>query len=206
MRPLLARHYDRFTAAMEDAWLDDTRAGLLASASGAVVEVGAGTGKNLPHYPEGVERVVLTEPTAAMRDQLRASVHRSAPAFTTEIVDATADELPVPSSTIDTVVSTLVLCSVPDLAAAATEIRRVLKPGGRLLLVEHVAAAGTRERTWQHRLDGAWNWIEGSCHLDHDTPVALDAAGFDTTALERRRPPKQPPLFREVVVGAAVAR
>ena len=206
MRPLLARHYDRFTAAMEDAWLDDTRAELLASASGAVVEIGAGTGKNLPHYGEGVQRVVLTEPTAAMRDQLRANVHRAAPAFTTEIVDATADELPLPSASIDTAVSTLVLCSVPDPTAAATELRRVLKPGGRLVVVEHVAATNARERRWQHRLDRAWNWIEGSCHLDQDTPAALETAGFDVSGLERRRPSKQPPLFRDVVVGVAVAR
>lgn len=203
MRPAFARRYDRITARMEDEWLDETRASLLASATGTVVELGAGTGKNLRHYPDTVDRVVLTEPVAAMRDQLRGRAASSDRSFDVEVIDATADLLPLPTGSADTVVSTLVLCSVPSVAVAAQEIRRVLRPGGQLLLVEHVAATSRRERRWQQRLDGVWNWIEGSCHLDHDTPAALADAGFDVAGLDRRRPPKQPPLLRDIVVGAA---
>lgn len=204
MRPFLARRYDRFTAAMEDAWLDSARAELVSGAAGTIVEIGAGTGKNIRHYPSTVERLVLTEPVAAMRDQLRERAASSTPdSFSIEIVDATADRLPVPTATADVVVATLVLCSVPDLGAAVEEIRRVLRPDGSLLLIEHVAAANPRERRWQSRLDPVWTWLEGSCHLDHDTPAALAAAGFDVSGLDRRHPPRQPPLFRDVLVGRA---
>lgn len=202
MRPALARRYDRFTAAMEDAWLDDARAEVLAGAAGTVVELGAGTGKNLAHYPDTVTRVVLTEPTPAMRDQLRSRAAATS-SFPIEIIDATAGQIPLPDRRADVVMSTLVLCSVPDLDAAVAEIRRLLRPGGSLRLVEHVAAERSWERRWQHRLDRPWNWLEGSCHLDHDTPAALAAGGFDVSSLERRRPPGQPPLFRDIVIGEA---
>lgn len=205
MRPLLARRYDTFTAKMEELWLDDARAEVLDGLAGTVVEIGAGTGKNLPHYPRTIERLVLTEPVAAMRDQLRARVDEVSPSFAVEIVDASADHLPLADASADAVVSTLVLCSVPDLSRAASELRRVLRPAGTVRLVEHVAAAGGAERTWQSRLDPVWNWIEGSCHLDHDTASGLAGAGFDTSGLEQRRPDGQPPLFRDIVVGRATA-
>ena len=102
-------------------------------------------------------------------------------------------------------VSTLVLCSVPDVRRAADELGRILRPGASLHLVEHVLAANRREQAWQHRLDRLWTWMEGSCHLDHDTPATLREAGFRTDELERTRPSGQPPLFRDIVVGTAVA-
>lgn len=204
MRPLFARRYDSFTAKMEEQWLDAARAELLAGVGGTVVEIGAGTGRNLRHYA-ALDRLVLTEPTVAMRDQLRERVAVTGTDFPVEMFDATADDIPLPVDTADHVVSTLVLCSVPDVARAVAEIRRILEPGGTLHLIEHVAAASTRERGWQRRLDPLWNWVEGSCHLDHDTPAALGAAGFDVSGLERRRPKGQPPLLRDIVVGTAVA-
>lgn len=204
MRPLFARRYDSFTARMEEAWLDATRADLLAGLDGTVVEIGAGTGRNLQHYPDTVDRLFLTEPTAAMRDQLRERAAATDLPFPIEIIDATADAIPFPDAGADHVVSTLVLCSVPDVDRAAQEIRRVLKPGGSLRVVEHVAAESRRERAWQERLDRVWTWLEGSCHLDHRTADQLADAGFDVTDLQRSRPDKQPPLFRDIVVGAAV--
>ncbi len=203
MRAAFARRYDRIIDAMERSWLGRTRGELLAELSGTVVELGAGTGKNLPHYPDAVERLVCVEPTPAMRDQLRNRVAAVAPPFAVEVVDATADRLPIPTGSADAVVSTLVLCSVPALGPAVAELRRVLKPGAPVLLVEHVAAQAGWERRVQRFLDPAWTWIEGSCHLDHDTVVALGAGGFDVSGLERTRPPGQPPLFRDVVVGTA---
>ncbi|MFP5320544.1 MAG: class I SAM-dependent methyltransferase, partial [Acidimicrobiia bacterium] len=179
MRPLFARGYDRITARMEQQWLGEARSQLLAGLTGTVVELGAGTGANLEHYPDTVDRLVLTEPTAAMRDQLRARLARHERQFEVEVVDATADRLPLPDGAADAVVSTLVLCSVPALGPAVAEVRRVLRPGGEIRLIEHVAADGGWEQRLQRALDPAWTWLEGSCHLDHETRTALAAGGFD---------------------------
>ena len=205
MRPAFARRYDQVTARMEDLWLREARAALLAGLSGTVVELGAGTGANLAHYPATVQRLILTEPTAAMRDQLRARVREASRPFVVEIVDATADRLPFGDGTADAVVSTLVLCSVPALGPTVAELRRVLRPGGELRLIEHVAADGGWEQRLQRLLDPAWTWIEGSCHLDHETRTALAAGGFDVSGVERRTQSGQPPLFRTIVEGRALA-
>ena len=205
MRPLFARHYDRITAQMERHWLGAARRELLAGLTGTVIELGAGNGHNLDHYPASVERLVLTEPTAAMRDQLRTRLVRTDLAFDVEVVDATADRLPLADGTADAVVSTLVLCSVPALGPAVAEVRRVLKAGGELRLIEHVAAEGGWEQRLQRALDPAWTWLEGSCHLDHETRTALAAGGFDVSDLEVRTQDGQPPLFRTIASGRALA-
>lgn len=205
MRPMFARGYDRVTARMEQHWLGVARSQLLAGLAGTVVELGAGTGRNLEHYPDALERLVLTEPTAAMRDQLRARLAGIDPPFEVEVVDATADRLPLPDGVADAVVSTLVLCSVPALGPAVAEVRRVLKPGGELRVIEHVAADGGWEQRLQRALDPAWTWLEGSCHLDHETRTALAAGGFDVSGLELRTQAGQPPLFRTIVSGRATA-
>jgi ubiquinone/menaquinone biosynthesis C-methylase UbiE len=205
MRSAFARRYDQVTARMEAAWLGEARATLLAGLSGTVLELGAGTGRNLAHYPDAVERLILTEPTAAMRDQLRTRVAQAGRSFAVEIVDATADRLPLDDDSVDAIVSTLVLCSVPALGPAVAEARRVLRPGGELRLIEHVAA----ERRWAHRiqtrLDPIWTWIEGSCHLDHETRTALAAGGFDVAAVTESVQKGMPPLFHRIARGVAVA-
>lgn len=203
MRPVLARHYDQFMARTEKAWLRDARAALLDGVAGTVVELGAGTGRNLAHYPAGVERLILTEPSPAMRDQLRARVGEVAPPFEVEIVDATADRLPLDDDTADAVVSTLVLCSVPALGPAVAEIRRVLEPGGELRLIEHVAAQQPWAARIQRVLDPAWNWLEGSCHLDHETRAALAAGGFDVSGVDEAVEPGMPPLVHRIARGRA---
>lgn len=205
MRPAFARRYDRLTGRMEDAWLRAARSELLADLSGTVLELGAGTGRNLDHYPDSVERLILTEPTAAMRDLLRTRVAEVGRSFDVEIVDAMADRLPYSDGTADAVVSTLVLCSVPALGPAVAEIRRVLRPGGELRLIEHVAA----ERGWAHRLqtrlDPVWTWLEGSCHLDHETRTALAAGGFDVSGVSESVQRGMPPLFHRIARGVAVS-
>jgi ubiquinone/menaquinone biosynthesis C-methylase UbiE len=205
MRPVFARHYDQFIARMEKAWLDAARAELLHGLTGTVVELGAGTGRNLAHYPSTVGRLVLTEPSPTMRDQIRTRLREVAPAFEVEIVDATADRLPCNDGSADAVVSTLVLCSVPALGPAVAEIRRVLRPGGELRLIEHVAAERTWARRVQRTLDPAWNWIEGSCHLDHETSTALAAGGFDVAGVDEAIEPGMPPLFHRIARGRAIA-
>lgn len=113
--------------------------------------------------------------------------------------------MPLDDGSVDAVVSTLVLCSVPDLGPAVAEIRRVLRPGGELRVIEHVAAHGGLEQRLQRALAPAWTWIEGSCHLDHETYTALAAGGFDVSTVEVRLQDGQPPLFRTVVEGTATA-
>lgn len=149
---------------------------LLRSARGTVVEIGAGTGLNLQHYPADVD-LVLTEPEPPMARRLREHVAQQRP--TARVLDATAEALPLPDDSADTVVSTLVLCTVADVDASLAEIRRVLRADGRLLFLEHVAAApGTRMRRWQDRLERPWSAFAQGCRPNRDTVSALERAGF----------------------------
>lgn len=175
--------YDRVLAGPERAGLADARADLLADATGAVLEIGAGTGANLPYLPEGsVGSLVLVEPSAPMRARLvrRVGELRDRLPADTRVVDGSASALPAEDSTVDTLVSTLVLCSVPDLDAAVAELRRVVAPGGRLLLLEHVAGHG-RTRRLQGLIDPAWRVVARGCRLVRETREALERGGFDTT-------------------------
>ena len=167
-------------------------------AHGVVVELGAGTGANLEWYRD-VDRLVLVEPSPAMRKRL--IPHAGA----AEVVDATADALPLPDASVDAVVGTLVLCSVPDLPAALAEVRRVLRPGGSLLLLEHVRAADPGTARWQDRLDPAWRHLAQGCHPNRDTVAAVEDAGF--TVVERHPVPVAMPgarFFPHVAVRATV--
>ena len=157
--------YDRIMANTEAGGLGQWRSELLAEAHGDVLELGAGTGASLPHYPAAVDRLVLTEPDAGMRAKLSEKVVRPA-----EIVDARAEALPFADESFDAVVAMLVLCTVPDPVAAVAEVRRVLRPGGALIFVEHVAAApGSSRRAWQHRLEPVWKRLAGGCCITRDT-------------------------------------
>jgi ubiquinone/menaquinone biosynthesis C-methylase UbiE len=168
-------------------WLGD-RAGfaarrrrLLADAEGAVVEIGAGTGLSFRHYPAGIE-VVATEPDPHMLKAARKAARKAKVKLTLQ--QAPAEALPLGDGSVDTVVSILVLCSVPDQAAALAEANRVLKPGGRLLLLEHVRAA---DPTLAHRQDrGERRQVRfaGGCHPNRDTLRAVVAAGFDTDGVQ----------------------
>jgi SAM-dependent methyltransferase len=180
--PVFAVLY-RWLAALGDrTGFAERRRRLLAAAEGTVVEIGAGTGLNFRHYPAGVE-VLATEPDPHMlRAALRAA--RGATARLT-VRQAPAESLPLPDASVDTVVSTLVLCSVPDQAAALAEANRVLRPGGRLVLVEHVRAADPAVARRQDRREGFQVRFAGSCHPNRDTLGAVAAAAFDTAAVQR---------------------
>lgn len=165
--------------------LEAERARLLAGARGRVLEIGAGTGLNARHYPPGVE-VVYTEPDAAMERRV-------------PLVQAPAEDLPFDAASFDTVVSTLVLCSVSDLERAIAEIRRVLAPHGTLLFLEHVRAAdGSRLARWQDRLNPVWHAVAG-CDCNRRT---LEALG-DAFAVEARETRFRPPFARPVFAGVA---
>jgi ubiquinone/menaquinone biosynthesis C-methylase UbiE len=184
----------------ERAGLARLRDELLGDLAGHVVEIGAGTGANLDHLGDGVERWTAFEPSAAMAARLRAHAARTAD-HEVEVIEAPAEALPLPPASVDVVVSTLVLCTVADLPRSLAEIRRVLRPGGALLLIEHVAGDGSTA-TLQRTLAPVWRVVGRGCHLTRDTRRALDEAGFDTSGLREVQLPLPAPT-RPGLVGAA---
>ncbi len=200
---VVAALYDRVTAAAERGWLGDRRRALLAGATGATLEIGAGTGANLAHLPAAADPVVLAEPDPAMRRRLEARL-TGAPRPGARIVPSPAERLDLDDASVDTVVATLVLCTVGDPAAALAEVRRVLRPGGRLLVLEHVRADGARGR-WQDRVTPLWRRVAAGCHPNRDTLAAIRAAGFATDDLQVVRGGPGVPFGTPWLVGAAVA-
>ena len=203
--PLFAALYDRMTARAERAGLADLRASVVAPAVGRTLELGAGTGANAAHYPAAVSQLVLTEPDQHMARRLRDKLAGAPPAPSYEVVEAGAERLPFDDASFDTVVCTLVLCTVGDPAVACGEVARVLRPAGRLLLLEHVRDPGSLGR-WQDRLRRPWGWVAGGCQPNRDTRATLAAAGFDISALEPAALPAAPPLVRPAIRGAATPR
>jgi len=187
----------------EEAGLAEMRAELLAGASGRTLEIGGGTGLNLSRYPPALGSLTVTEPDPFMARRLRARLKASPPPFPVEVAEVPAEELPAGSDSFDTVVSTLVFCTVADPARAAAEIHRVLAPNGRLLLLEHVRDPEEgRTARWQDRLERPWGWVAAGCHPNRDTVATLRAAGFEAE-LERGDLPKAPPIVRPLVRGTA---
>ena len=173
---LMSRMYDRFLEGAERAGLREWRRTLLEQARGEVLELGAGTGGNLALYPPTVTRLVLCEPDRHMREVLKQKLVARPEV---QVLPAPAEALPVPPQSFDTVVATLVLCSVTDPQRVASEIQRVLRPGGILLFLEHVAApAGTWTRRAQGILEPLWKRFAGNCHLTRETGPLLESAGF----------------------------
>ena len=147
--------------------------------------------------------MVLTEPDPHMARRLRDKLATSPPPFEYEVVETGAEDLPFPDDSFDTVVSTLVMCTVDDPDRTAAEIARVLKAGGDLLLLEHVAdPEHGRLGRWQNRLERPWGWFAAGCHPNRDTSATLAAAGFDVSGLGPAELPKAPPLVRPMVQGS----
>ena len=198
---IFARFYDRLTAPMEKHGLADQRRQLLGSVTGDVLEVGAGTGRNLEQYPDTVTSLTLTEPSPPMVDKLRE--HVAAAASDATVVTAPAEQLPFDDASFDAVVTTLVLCSVEDLDAAIAELRRVLRPDGRLVVIEHVATAGgpsTLQRVW----DPVQHVLGRNCHLTRDIRSALNRGNFDTSGVLDGVLPGAPATMFPVITGIAV--
>lgn len=185
MGRLIAAVYDWSTQASEMACLRQWRTELLRQLVGHVLEVGAGTGLNIPYYPPTVAPLVLSEPDPHVRRRLsqRARAEHGQQA---QILDASLEGLSLPNDSFDAVVGTLVLCSVPRLDRALAEIFRVRKPGGRFVFLEHVAAEDRPRRLrWQHRLEPFWRAVSGNCHLARRTDDAIIAAGFRIVDFKR---------------------
>ncbi len=197
---IFARFYDRVFANTEAAGLAARRAALLAGARGRVLELGAGTGLNLEHYPPGIE-LVLTEPEAPMLARLRERAADVQPSAT--IVAAPAERLPFEDASFDTVVTTLALCTVGDLAASLREVRRVLAPGGRLLFLEHVRSGEPRLARRQDRWHPLWRRFGHGCHCNRATLAAIEAA-LEVVEVEHGRMPKAPRIVEPLIAGVAV--
>lgn len=193
--------YDRGLNASEEAGLRRMRRELLVGAGGRVVEIGAGTGANLDLYPEGVKELILVEPDPHMTRRLRAKLAGSG--RTATVIEAGAERLPLEDAGFDTVVATLVLCTIPDPAAALREVARVLKPGGRLLFVEHVRAEDPGLAAWQDRLEKPWRFFGDGCHCNRDTVATIGASPLTLDQVEHDHLPKALPIVRPLVRGSA---
>lgn len=194
--------YDRAFKATEEAGLRQMRRELLAEAKGRVLELGAGTGANVELYPEAVEELVLAEPDPHMTKRLRAKLAESG--NRAQVMEAPAERLPIEDSSFDTVVVTLVLCTVPSPEAALAEVARVLKPGGRLLFIEHVRAQEPQLARWQDRLERPWRFLGDGCHCNRDTVATIEASSLVLSDVERDKLPKAVPIVEPLVRGRAV--
>jgi len=198
---VFAAVYDRTMAAAEREGLGALRAELLAGARGRVLELGAGTGANLAHYPTGLDAVLLAEPEAPMARRLRPRAAGSG--LPAEVLVAPAAALPVPDGSVDTVVCTLVLCTVPDVAAALAEVRRVLAPGGRLLFLEHVRHPDPRRA----RRQDIWNPIQRrvahGCNVNRPTGELIAAARFALHDVRQEPFRKAPSVVQPLLRGSA---
>jgi ubiquinone/menaquinone biosynthesis C-methylase UbiE len=203
---IFAAIYDRLLAGSEREGLAELRADVLSGASGRTLELGGGTGANLTYYSPAVTELVLTEPDPHMAKRLRARLAAEPPGTATvEVADVPAESLPFDDASFDTVVGTLVFCTVEDPDLAAAEAHRVLKPGGRLLFIEHVRDdEGTGRARWQDRLERPWGWVAGGCHPNRDTGRLL-AATFGEVAVDRREfPGTGTALVKPLISGSAV--
>ena len=207
---LFALTYDRQLARAEDAGLRALRLRLLAGAGGDVLEIGGGTGANLPCYGPAVGSLTITEPDPSMLRRLERRVREhsvpehGAPGHGTaaRVVRAPAEDLPFADRSFDVAVSTLVLCGVGDQPRALRELRRVLRPGGALLFLEHVRAADPGTARLQDRL----NWLNRlmvCCNCNRPTLAAIRRSGFTVTELEHTSLPMAPVYVRPAILGSA---
>jgi len=198
---IFAAIYDRVVAATEEAGLRAHRAALIGEATGDVLEIGGGTGANLPFYGGGVRTLTITEPEKPMARRLERRIRELTPDAT--LLREPAEVLPFEDATFDVAVSTLVLCTVDDQPGALRELRRVLRPGGRLLFIEHVRSDDPRLARWQDRMLPLNIRVGHGCHCNRPTLDGIRAAGFEISRLERDTLKHVPSFLRPLIVGVA---
>ena len=180
--------YDRYilphviNLAMRNRQLLPYRRRTIAAAEGRVLEIGIGSGLNLPFYSAHVHEIVGLEPAPRLTEMARTRADRTS--IRTTFIQGFAEAIPMEDRSVDTVVTTWTLCSIPDVNAALREMRRVLKPTGKLLFVEHGQAPDAGVRKWQDRLTPAWRCIGGGCHLNRPIRALVESAGFSIEQLQ----------------------
>jgi ubiquinone/menaquinone biosynthesis C-methylase UbiE len=199
---LFALTYDRQMAKVEKTTLRALRESLLAEAGGDVLEIGGGTGANLPFYPPEAGSLTITEPDTAMVRRLERRAREQAPSA--KILRAPAEDLPFEDGTFDAVVSTMVLCGVSDQPRALRQLRRVLRPGGQLLFIEHIRSGDPRLARHQDRM----NWMCQAvmrCDCNRPTLTSIQETGFAVTDVEHLTMAKAPSFVSPLIVGSAAA-
>lgn len=201
---LSALFYDQCMKSTEDACLIEWRKNLLRSVSGKVLEIGAGTGASLELYPREAEiELHLTEPDRNMRLKLEKKA-RESKLNHINVLAFPAESLECDDNQYDYVFASLVCCSVENVEATLAEIKRVLKPEGRFIFLEHVAAEqGTKRRKWQNRLNVLWRKLAGNCHLNRETEKSISNAGFQIQEIHYESMRKAMPLVRPTIRGIA---
>jgi ubiquinone/menaquinone biosynthesis C-methylase UbiE len=190
---------DRLNA---DPALEQIRAEAVRSASGRVVEIGFGSGLNLPHYPPAVQSLVAVEPNDGMQARARPRIEASR--IPVEVIPGTAERLPLADAGFDTAVSTLTLCSVAEPARVLAELRRVLRPQGRLLLMEHGLSEDDGVARWQQRLNGLQRIVACGCNLNRPIAQLVQAHGFRFESVRKFYVAKMPRTHGWITVGAAL--
>lgn len=203
MNWLAAKLYDPFMSRCEQKTLGPWRRELLDRTVGRVLEVGAGTGINLRWYPDEAEQVVLSEPAEHMRTQLRDRLDDRGDSHRFVVDDRPVEQLDVDEEQFDAVVVTLVLCSVDDPLRALEAMYRVLKPGGALIFIEHVASDRSGRRRVQGILEPVWKVCAGNCHLTRRTSDAIREVGFEIETMTREQMESALPFLRPSIRGVA---
>ncbi|MCK1755760.1 class I SAM-dependent methyltransferase [Bradyrhizobium sp. 137] len=167
--------------AMSNKQLLPFRERVIGAAEGRVLEIGVGSGRNLPFYRSPAKEILALEPSPKLVAMARGAVHAD---LRVQFVDASAEAIPLDDGTVDSIVTTWTLCSVPQAAVALAEMRRVLRPGGKLLFAEHGLAPSLSVRWWQDRLTPPWRHISGGCHLNRPIRSMIEDAGFRIDRIE----------------------
>jgi ubiquinone/menaquinone biosynthesis C-methylase UbiE len=197
---IFAAVYDPLSARTEEKFGAELKRKLLADARGRVLEIGVGTGLSFSHYPQ-VDELVGVDPSEPMLKRARRRAAELGREVT--LIEAPAEALPFEDDSFDTVVSLAVLCTVGDPSRVLHEIRRVLRPGGRFVFLEHVRSSDPKLAQWQDRLERPWGWIAGGCHPNRRTLEAIEGAGLEVVELESDDLPDIPRLVRPNVMGVA---
>jgi ubiquinone/menaquinone biosynthesis C-methylase UbiE len=176
--------------AMKNRQIAPFRERIISNAEGRVLEIGVGSGINLPLYTDRAGEVLGLEPHPKLLAMASAKKGR----VPSKLIEASAETIPLDASSVDTVVTTWTLCTIPDVAKALAEMRRVLKPAGQLLFVEHGLSPDEGVRRWQNRLTPIWKRIAGGCHLNRAIPALIESAGFRVSHLDTGYIPGPKPM------------
>jgi ubiquinone/menaquinone biosynthesis C-methylase UbiE len=188
---------------MRNRRLAPYRERVISGAAGRVLEIGIGSGLNLPLYSSQVKEILGLEPSARLLEMSRRTAARLS--LPIRLVEGSVEAIPIDDRSIDTAVSTWTLCTIPDAGQALREICRVLRPGGQLRFVEHGRAPDASVRNWQDRLTPAWKRVAGGCHLNRPIKTLIENAGFNVTEVETGYLPKSPRVMAYLYEGQARA-